>query len=743
MAKIIIITTYQENLGKSGGLFDKVFIEAVGQLKKGYRLKDTLVFGYPCLKRQAGLSSNEKKEHIKSIVTDVFDWLYSSETHKNPIVNEVFFFAHGFDIDHGDENLKAINQEDNYNNFSNLILDTIKSTDWWKNRSIKDKPSVYLTAFSHSQNSLNSLIEEKKLIFEEHNSSIEEQFTHFGHMLHDEWYIEQQWFNNQDNLINKKFDNIPFSLYVQAYTVEFLYYYNSEITLEKPKKFYLEKLQNLIWNTSDKSNNPKNIIKVFFLPFSAITANNSKKFYLDLYNNILLKADTPVLFIGLKDIIHSEVQDLPLAIDPCYRFLDSSIWCRYASVVNLENDLESIFETFHWAYKNNLYNKNVCKEFIEFQGRLLSNSYLNDKFGSGHSLKVRPFTFHAENLMHLKSIEIRNWIAANNKNLKWNILLVDDYADYCLREAHDVEPESITGYNKGDIIRELISSGVNSSDSAYNIINIFDTINSPKEAASIIGCNAHREFSKIIDFDKFDSNNTVVYDVILLDYLFSFPENNQAFGTDLLDYIKQSTEYYGIGLMQSYWIYPITVFNEAIQSKLQEEGWQYLDEKWHLARGADPLNTPHLFLATLYDFMQSQAEFLLFEEEELWEFLVKHPLSKSKTLNRELYVQAYRQFIERFSVDEGTPETSALGKAASIFLQNNKLKPLRDHIRQLLYLLGFSIGFDFPVIEREFNAIQEIFYNSNMTFRKIDRIQIETSIANIANNIYSIKGKYF
>ena len=58
--------------------------------------------------------------------------------------------------------------------------------------------------------------------------------------------------------------------------------------------------------------------------------------------------------------------------------------------------------------------------------------------------------------------------------------------------------------------------------------------------------------------------------------------------------------------MNYFWIFPISVFSYAILDELYEKGISHFSEHWHLASGADPVNTPQLFRYKLFRFMNMQ-----------------------------------------------------------------------------------------------------------------------------------------
>ena len=172
----------------------------------------------------------------------------------------------------------------------------------------------------------------------------------------------------------------------------------------------------------------------------------------------------PFIILSEKDIMLHSAEKL----DKRYRFLDSSIWFRYIPLELLENNsegrLEDVLESISWASFHSLYRKNVTKEYWELNNRLLKNSYLSDNFGGGHghATYIFPFTFHSETFMEHKAKEMQNQFNEIGQNtLSWNFLLVDDYANYSLKEREgkdSTSPDSSAFLTKANLVQGLICS---------------------------------------------------------------------------------------------------------------------------------------------------------------------------------------------------------------------------------------------------------------------------------------------
>jgi hypothetical protein len=77
------------------------------------------------------------------------------------------------------------------------------------------------------------------------------------------------------------------------------------------------------------------------------------------------------------------------------------------------------------------------------------------------------------------------------------------------------------------------------------------------------------------------------------------------------------------GPLQRLWIFPITAFNQTFIDDLRNKGVQLIDYYWYLSRGADPINTPYLFINTLNNFLQLQIQQAVFSLKTLITFLNK------------------------------------------------------------------------------------------------------------------------
>jgi hypothetical protein len=696
------------------------------------------VFGAECLDRQAYPVQEDqyytkKFEHLQNIFEAIESFLGDKKIDLEDI-KHIHVFSHGFDIEETVAKLSPIPLKD-------FKLKNYADQNKWPWAALNGdmKPyQLWLTAFSHGNSASVQEILSKK-------TTTQADIIQLSDFLHNAWSIEK------DHCAEKAFqEKLPeklnqFSLNIQVVAE------NSLMGILPDGLDYLKQLKKELSKYANQKDKPlKPLLNIVFLPFYSITEAQDLSFYKLIIKRYHSSANpsAPILFIGFWDIMGMEPSEIEKKLkskpDPRFRFLDSSIWYRYVALEkDFTQNLSNILDTIQWAYDNELYASNVCREILDFNNRMLLESYIKSEYGSGHSLNVYPFTFHSETKMSAKLVDKIK--SLSDKGLRWNFLLIDDFANHQLRigKADPVEGSDKT---KAKILEELIIKGPYGKES-YAIIEgtgngAIEIATTPAEAKVLL-----KLFDKPEDKPK--EENAIIYDIVLLDYLFSFPEDKEkVFGTVLLDYIKDSKIREGKSIRQSYWIFPITVFNEAIHSNLQEKGYQYFDSHWYMVRGADPLNTPNLFLSTLFDFMKEQVQKIIFEEDSLWQFFadafqqeIRHEEVKSKV------IEVYGRFVDLFSSDEGVPAGSALGKTANAYLSNSEVKDLRNHMRALLFFLGYSSGFDFPVIEREFFWIEDAYnkFKKNPTGNAgtIVPDHIEAALENLSKIIYNISGKYF
>lgn len=715
-----------------------------------YRLNegDSLIFATSCLRKEdsaEGTTVPQDKRHhfIPSLFEEVVSLL--SEKEKESI-ERIFVIAHGFDLNMDDRGFKKVESTMVLNEFKKTSLgpQTLVTGDFQQENK-GNEVGVFFIAFSHvpGRHAFYDVLARFDEVFGKtaklSKSDIITRLIKFecGQTPEDNWGSD--WEAPEKGLL-------------EGLSFEFYYIKDKKVIQIGDEKGWegkwFSKTKGLFAKTSTKQDNTVNIV---FVSLTQLAAHNDTYivFLKQLFGAFSLKEKVsgkcPTLFIGCKDIMDDEnvASTEGLRLDRRYRFLDSSIWFRYAALENPKT-MASALHTFQWAWHHKLYQKNVCQEYVELYARLLENSSLKE-FGDGHALNVFPFVFHSEYKMEQERKKLFEK-KIKPKNLKWNFLLVDDYAELELREPDNFNSRGPQHY-KGSIIKALIDSpprlpSANEQTPGSLIANFW-----PSESVN----DALENYF----FQK--SNSEKLPDIILLDYLFSHPRESQHYGTKLLKAIikKKKGVRKSRSVAQKYWIHPISVFNEAMFSELQEKSYQHFEPQWNLARGADPINTPLLFRRSLLEFMDVQAELLLFDQKELWEFLTDQEIKnadngvKHSRINQPILLNAFRNFLEQFSADEGIDPGSAIGQSARKHMQSDDRDALalRDHMRQILFLFAYTSGFDFPAIQREFSQIDRIYksyFNKNIgnENKKEHLAKLKKTMDILAEWVYSTSEKY-
>lgn len=199
---------------------------------------------------------------------------------------------------------------------------------------------------------------------------------------------------------------------------------------------------------------------------------------------------TPVIFLGLLDIMGVEKKSpiTSINLDKRYRFLDSSIWYQYEFFEDFQENsfeerLKKRLDLVAKNYKNRLYESNVAREHCEYHTRLLKEAYLKDV--GGHASDITPYVFHSESWMKKEADNLHERIknrkvihkknATNSINyIKWNFLLIDDYAHKQLSIRKDSSNPEKTCKTKTEILEELIGNEL--IGKLHGIDNIEDTI---------------------------------------------------------------------------------------------------------------------------------------------------------------------------------------------------------------------------------------------------------------------------
>lgn len=324
----------------------------------------------------------------------------------------------------------------------------------------------------------------------------------------------------------------------------------------------------------------------------------------------------PMIAIGLEDLMSLYSEDekpsdfhRELNLDHRIKYLDSSIWNRYVPVSSDQESSKSFSDRFmeiaeqmvQWHH-DGIYDTVAAVTTLEFQTRMLHNSFIARVSEKGHNELVRPFKYHSETQMRRNANRIMDFFDEDRNGitlkavLKWNFLLVDDQAENVPMST--IKKEASPSLTKMALIQKILHADF-SPDSIF--------LKSPKGENCIV--------EEMID--ELRPQKTIVFDVILLDYLLgSGKEREREYGHDFLLKLRKEPALQK-GPYNRFWIFPISSFPHAFTDKLHQLGINHLTDWWHLSNGGDPVCAPELFRYNLLEFLQQQVKVCFYNEELL------------------------------------------------------------------------------------------------------------------------------
>lgn len=482
----------------------------------------------------------------------------------------------------------------------------------------------------------------------------------------------------------------------------------------------------------------------------------------------------PTIFVCPFDILDenfsNRFRDL-IFFPRSINFIDSSIWFRFVPFYKereeqqKENDKDCFREQLQRAimdiencWKLELYKANVAIEELLLSIRLLKNSYLEAV--DSHDKFVSPFVFHSESQMEKEAMKV--YEKELNKELKWKVLLVDDYADIPLKGSGKTMP------SKKEIIENVLKDFNRRDDNCKNIV--IETVND-----GINKTNSDIEENKIaIIWKTLKKLSVKSYDIILLDYLLGDSPNikGREYSHDLLNIIdeicrgKDVDNYDKIrkfvptdaegeiekvicgilknkGPLGQFWFLNISSFESAFLDRLREQGLGHNNEHWYLSRGGDLVNTPKLFMHALFRFMKLQISFSLYDKKTILNFFEDRPIIQSdksyETGNwaRVVFGEFIHKFYSREIINHDVRNKSLF--ATSVSELTNKEESFReaynltDHFRHLLYLLAFDSALNLQIAWEELQLIKRKLGDYSIRMKDIFK-EIEKYIANTLNN---------
>lgn len=461
----------------------------------------------------------------------------------------------------------------------------------------------------------------------------------------------------------------------------------------------------------------------------------------------------PIILVGLEDITQNDALEDPiinkLNLDPRFLFWDSNIWHRYIPLnENFDAYFKLICREVVENYNLNLYKTTVAGEFLEFQSRMMVNSFLAPIGRHGHATNVTPYKFHSETLMeNQKEREKESLI----KGIKWKFLLVDDFATKPLSctdiEQQDYDHEITECFEEGTLtkaclLQKLIRKFLDSDIEIYNWKGP-NSLRYENIKGNVLVCVKSVE-------KALQALENEMFDIIFLDYLLG--ETNlygkREYGSMLLKIIKDRVDKdknleKNKGPLKRFWIFPISAFTYAMLDELREQGITHLSEHWHLASGADPVCTPHLFTYKLHQFMNMQIkEVNHYLHKTLKEKFGKPPdrdkdyvPSQAKTFYSD-FVQFHGQYRSLIK-DSGSPK-SKFAETMRLLLEERTPSALWEHFHNLVYLLAYGTGIEWPEMWEEYSFIKY----KLQTHDRDASAEVQVPLQNIRDYIISLQKQF-
>ena len=306
-------------------------------------------------------------------------------------------------------------------------------------------------------------------------------------------------------------------------------------------------------------------------------------------------------------------------------------------------------------------------EYIEYHLRLESNNYLLDVEGT-HGKNITPFLY-SEEYQCLESIKKINKedkkcqleptfdkheIQLYN-NAHFNILLVDDkpqkgpLIEQLLNHFKRTDFTKNTVWEEGKVSYCFFKQGfiggkdVKEDEVHYvKRIEFFAKNCDFENNTNIFHVASVKDTVRLLSADKIGTT-PIRFDLIMLDYLLDYKDGSKTereYSSRLFEWLtnnkKDESDSFGLGQsdeklitaiknnrgpLQKLWFFPITAFNQTFIDNLRNDGVRLIDYYWHISRGADPINTPYLFLRTLNSFLYLQLQQAVYDLSTLTRFL--------------------------------------------------------------------------------------------------------------------------
>ena len=410
--------------------------------------------------------------------------------------------------------------------------------------------------------------------------------------------------------------------------------------------------------------------------------------------------------------------------------MDSSIWnyywCTNENEEVKQRHLKWIIESISTNTQNGVYKLAITREYADLNARLVHESYIASKL-NGHGMQISPFLFHSE-------WEMEDRCSVKEEKLKaykWRFLLIDDYAWKSMGANHTLDRESLVQKNsKMDVLKRTISAMGFKVECVRKTEGEIKREGDPADV-EIWGAESIKEAFQLLSDKEIGE-----FDIILLDYLLgSHSFTDDEFGKEIR---SKSTREYGheflkrleakpssdnpipeetkAGLAGKHYFMFISAFTTAVGERLRSERLSRNTERWYIAEGACPTNTPSLFkyyLANIMERRLSETGINSLDEETVLNvamYIYSLPketqeTQKIDTVRKRAYL-AYRKilgFHYNYFTLKDYQESSLL--AASFMKKKLRLGAMLEHLLQLVHLTAFGTVRQWPEMWEEYQFI--------------------------------------
>jgi hypothetical protein len=503
----------------------------------------------------------------------------------------------------------------------------------------------------------------------------------------------------------------------------------------------------------------------------------------------------PKPVIILSDVDEKELKEAGYSFSSI--FVNSSIWIYYLNINNgKEERIQDIIHSVKRSAELKLYNNINAREYIDFHLRVQSQNFLTGS-GHAQDVTPIIYSDELQRREELNTLPDFDFFFdesklsgdLKNKRITLRILLVDDKINF--KNGEDTNC-------KAKIIKELLElkfdyekqknvcwrTYESNSDHAIEIFQMgcgsgcpgcikrqfkqtkdfFDQIRNNYDKTQIIAVKNIKTARKLLVCNEFR------FDLIMMDYLLDKKKDKNGkeleereyatefWGDGTFKYFeftkeeiekkfneKQRNKYLNLretytiiksnrGPMNRLWIFPITAFNQTFIDDLRNRGIRLNDYYWYLSRGADPINTPFMFIYTLNKFLQlmlSEAIFSLFDLSiflkksiEKWKKLKEKDIEKWKKLNeseksekvRILMTTEYIYFINQYAMHEQIERDLDAGSLFAHYINENffekekhALIKISDSIRRFYHSLAYGEDGDYLKAQERLFRMLDLF----------------------------------